>query len=96
MQEEDRSDPLGDALLAQLEAILLHDIPDPNRSRAVAMIMRAHMRALTVRVVREKLDPYIGSGAGDVDCDALVRAMRDIVVVIAGYDPSYRWEAPRS
>jgi hypothetical protein len=83
-------DPLGDPLLHQLERIMAHDIPDPNRRRAVALIAKAHMKTAVVRVLRETFDPYLTTGAPD---PGAAETMRNAIISVAGYNPEYRWAA---
>jgi len=89
---------LDDKLLATIEDILKNDIPDPNRRRAVAMMIRVHVKVDMVHTLREKFDPFIGLGAvKSFSIEELLAAMRDAVVRLAGYgrDDPYQWLPPK-
>jgi len=74
-----------DSLLVVVETILAHDIPDPNRRRAVALILNATTRNRMTRALREHFDPYIGADPVELSGDDAVKVMRDTVMMVAGH-----------
>jgi hypothetical protein len=76
----------NDPLIAKFEAILREDIPDPNRRRAVAMMIHAHAKAAMVHSIRDKFDPFIGMNAVKPTVEEALTAMRGAIIRIAGFD----------
>jgi hypothetical protein len=88
---EERDDPL----LEKIEQILHDDIADPNRRRAVAMMIHAHAKVSMVHTLREKFDPYLGINGVKPTVEQALTAMRGAVVRIAGYDRGLEKEGQR-
>ena len=88
-------DLTDDPLIGIIEAILHDDIPDPNRRRAVALMIHAHIKASTVHTLRQKFDPFLGIHAVKPTVEEALNAMRGAIIRLAGYDSDNKKEGPR-